>query len=297
MMAIAATVGHEQAHAIVTAASRQGARAERRQLLDVAGRVRRRRHRSSTRHCSNVSATRALPRLVGDAGHGGERPRRHARRRPRRETPTLKGATMAEVPLRGRLAGRRALVTGAGGGLCRSVVRAFAAEGADVALLGRGRGALERAAAPVEEAGRRAVVLVCDVADAAAAAAAVDDAADALGGLDVVVNGAAIDTGWAPAGEMSLAVWEGTITINLNGTYYVCRAALPHLIGAGGGAIVNITSVAGKGVGPRCRLQRLEGGRGDPHADDRRRVRHAGNPRQLRRAGRDRRRPHRYGDR
>lgn len=152
---------------------------------------------------------------------------------------------MAEVPLRGRLAGRRALVTGAGGGLCRSVVRAFAAEGADVALLGRGRGALERAAAPVEEAGRRAVVLVCDVADAAAAAAAVDDAADALGGLDAVVNGAAIDTGWAPAGEMSLAVWEGTININLNGTYYICRAALPHLIGAGGGAIVNITSVAG----------------------------------------------------
>jgi NAD(P)-dependent dehydrogenase (short-subunit alcohol dehydrogenase family) len=152
---------------------------------------------------------------------------------------------MVEVPPRGRLAGRRALVTGAGGGLCRSVVRAFTAEGADVALLGRGREALERSAAPVEEAGRRAVVLVCDVADAAASAAAVDAAADALGGLDVVVNGAAIDTGWAPAGEMSLAVWQDTININLNGTYYICRAALPYLISAGGGAVVNITSVAG----------------------------------------------------
>jgi NAD(P)-dependent dehydrogenase (short-subunit alcohol dehydrogenase family) len=152
---------------------------------------------------------------------------------------------MAEVSSRGRLSDRRAVVTGAGGGLCSAVVRAFAAEGADVALVGRRRESLERAAAGVTEAGRRTVVLVCDVGDAAASTAAVDAAADAFGGLDIVVNGAAIDTGWARAGEMSLSVWQDTININLNGTYYVCRAALPYLIAAGGGAIVNITSVAG----------------------------------------------------
>ena len=152
---------------------------------------------------------------------------------------------MAEVSSRGRLADRRAVVTGAGGGLCSRVASAFAAEGADVALVGRRREALERAATTVAAAGRRSVVLVCDVGDSAAAAAAVDSAADAFGGLDVVVNGAAIDTGWAPAGEMSLSIWQDTINTNLNGTYYMCRAALPHLIDAGGGAIVNITSVAG----------------------------------------------------
>jgi len=145
----------------------------------------------------------------------------------------------------GRLVGRRALVTGAGGGLCAEVVRAFAAEGADVAVLGRRREPLERVAAEVEAAGRRSIVLPCDVADAAAAAAAVDAAAAQLGGLDVVVNGAAIDTGWARAGEMSVSIWQDTIAINLNGTYFVCRAALPHLLAAGGGSIVNISSVAG----------------------------------------------------
>ena len=144
---------------------------------------------------------------------------------------------MAELSSRGRLSDRRAVVTGAGGGLCSRVASAFAAEGADVALAGRRREGLERAATGVAAAGRRSVVVVCDVGDSAAA--------DAFGGLDVVVNGAAIDTGWAQAGEMSLSIWQDTINTNLNGTHYMCRAALPHLIDAGGGEIVNITSVAG----------------------------------------------------
>ena len=144
---------------------------------------------------------------------------------------------MAELSSRGRLSDRRAVVTGAGGGLCSRVASAFAAEGADVALVGRRREGLERAATGVAAAGRRSVVVVCDVGDSAAA--------DAFGGRDVGVNGAAIDTGRAQAGEMSLSIWQDTINTNLNGTHYMCRAALPHLIDAGGGAIVNISSVAG----------------------------------------------------
>jgi NAD(P)-dependent dehydrogenase (short-subunit alcohol dehydrogenase family) len=145
----------------------------------------------------------------------------------------------------GRLAGRRSLITGAGGGLCSAAARAFAAQGSDVALIGRNRERLERVAADVRAAGRRAQVAVCDVADADATKAVVDEVAAAFGGLDTVVNGAAIDTGWAPAAEMALDIWNDTIAINLNGTYYICRAALPHLIAGGGGTIVNITSVAG----------------------------------------------------
>ncbi len=151
----------------------------------------------------------------------------------------------AESSATGRLVGRRALVTGAGGGLCSAVVRAFAAAGSDVALVGRHQETLEVVAQDVLRVGRRAQILPCDVGDPAAAADAVDAAAAALGGLDTVVNGAAIDTGWAPAGDMAVSIWDDTIRINLNGTYYVCRAALPHLIAAGAGSIVNISSVAG----------------------------------------------------
>lgn len=152
---------------------------------------------------------------------------------------------MTERSSEGLLAGRRTVITGAGGGLCAAVARAFATQGSDLALVGRRRETLEPVAAAAQAAGVLASVLVCDVGESGQATEAVDAAAETLGGLDTVVNGAAIDTGWAPAGDMSLAIWDDTIRINLNGTYYVCRAALPHLIGAGGGAIVNFTSVAG----------------------------------------------------
>jgi len=84
-----------------------------------------------------------------------------------------------------------------------------------------------------------------DVADAAGVAVAVAEAAERLDGLDAVVCAAGIDCRWAPTGEMEVAEWDRTVAVNLSGTFYVCRAALPHLVAAGGGAIVNVTSVAG----------------------------------------------------
>lgn len=142
----------------------------------------------------------------------------------------------------GRLQGARALITGAGGGLAGGIAEAFAAEGATVALAGRNRERLEAVAGRI---GAAASVWPLDVRDSAAVAAAVAGAHAAMGGLDVLVNGAAIDTGWAPAADMSLEVWDDTIATNLSGTYYACRAAIPLMLAAGGGAIVNITSVAG----------------------------------------------------
>ncbi|HEX2588028.1 MAG TPA: SDR family NAD(P)-dependent oxidoreductase, partial [Gaiellales bacterium] len=84
-----------------------------------------------------------------------------------------------------------------------------------------------------------------DVSDASAVQAAVEAAHGRMRGLDVVVSGAAIDTGWAPSADMELEVWDSTIAINLSGTYYVCRAAIALMVADGGGAILNITSVAG----------------------------------------------------
>jgi NAD(P)-dependent dehydrogenase (short-subunit alcohol dehydrogenase family) len=94
------------------------------------------------------------------------------------------------------------------------------------------------------------VAVVADVSDSASAERGVRRAHDLLGGLDTVVNAAAIDCEWAPVGEMTIATWEETIAINLNGTFYVCRAALPYLVAAGGGSIVNFTSIAAYRVWP-----------------------------------------------
>jgi NAD(P)-dependent dehydrogenase (short-subunit alcohol dehydrogenase family) len=140
-----------------------------------------------------------------------------------------------------RLDGKRVFLTGAGGGLVAAIARAFAAEGAVQVLAGRTPERVEAVASGLEQAD--AVQL--DVADSAAVAAAVTDAHDRMGGLDVVVNGAAIDTGWAPSADMDVDVWDSTVAINLNGTYYTCRAAIPLMVAGGGGSIVNITSVAG----------------------------------------------------
>jgi NAD(P)-dependent dehydrogenase (short-subunit alcohol dehydrogenase family) len=141
----------------------------------------------------------------------------------------------------GRLAGKRVFLTGAGGGLVAAIARAYAAEGATQVLAGRTLERVQKVAGELDAA--EAVQL--DVSDASAVQAAVEAAHGRMGGLDVVVNGAAIDTGWAPSADMELEVWDSTIAINLSGTYYVCRAAIPLMVADGGGAILNITSVAG----------------------------------------------------
>jgi NAD(P)-dependent dehydrogenase (short-subunit alcohol dehydrogenase family) len=142
----------------------------------------------------------------------------------------------------GRLDGKRVFLTGAGGGLVAAIARAYAAEGATQVLAGRTLERVQEVAGELDAA--EAVQL--DVSDASAVQAAVEAAHGRMGGLDAVVNGAAIDTGWAPSADMELEVWDSTIAINLSGTYYVCRAAIPLMVGdGGGGAILNITSVAG----------------------------------------------------
>jgi 3-oxoacyl-[acyl-carrier protein] reductase len=146
----------------------------------------------------------------------------------------------------GRLDGRRALITGASGGIGAAIARAFAGEGARLALAGRRPDALEALAS--ELAG--SVSVPFDVAEASAAHGGVERATDLLGGLDTLVCAAAIDCDWAPVGDLSIETWDETIATNLSGAFYVCRAALPHLVEAQSSAIVNVTSVAGYSVWP-----------------------------------------------
>jgi NAD(P)-dependent dehydrogenase (short-subunit alcohol dehydrogenase family) len=124
-----------------------------------------------------------------------------------------------------RLQGRRALVTGASSGIGREVALRFAAEGAAVACGGRDE---ERTHATV------------DRITGAGGTAAVS----ALGGLDAVVNNAGIDaTEWKPVDEWPVEEFDLLIRTNLRGPFLVAKYAIPHLLEAGGGAIVHMSSV------------------------------------------------------
>ncbi len=143
-----------------------------------------------------------------------------------------------------RLAGRRVLITGAGRGIGRAIAELVAREGAAVGLLGRTREGLDETARNARAHGVEAVVAPADVADAAAVEAAIGAVVSGLGGLDGLVTAAAVDCAWAPTAEMDLGEWDRTLAVNLSGTFYCCRFALPHLVSAGTSALVTISSVA-----------------------------------------------------
>lgn len=144
----------------------------------------------------------------------------------------------------GQLAGRRALVTGGSLGIGRAIAARFVAEGAAVAIGGRRAELLEEAAAGLGADGGTCVPVVGDVAVEADAERIVAAAAEHLGGLDLLVNNAAVDTeSWGKVHEWSVAEWDRIIAIDLRGPFLVSRAAIPHLLEAGGGAILHISSV------------------------------------------------------
>jgi NAD(P)-dependent dehydrogenase (short-subunit alcohol dehydrogenase family) len=137
----------------------------------------------------------------------------------------------------GRMAGRRALVTGAGSGIGRAVARLFHAEGAQVAALDLNGDA---AAETAREVGGASFAV--DVSNPEQVAAAVQGAAEALGGIDAVVNCAGI-VAVKSLEETDPAGWQRMIGVNMTGPFLVCRAALPWLRQAPGRAtIVNISS-------------------------------------------------------
>lgn len=137
--------------------------------------------------------------------------------------------------------GRQVIVTGGGTGIGRATALAFAELGADVALVGRRAAPLEAVASEIRARGRRAVAVPADVRQSDQVETAFGRASDALGGLRVVVNNAG---GQFPARaeEISDNGWGAVVDLNLNGTFYCCRTALPLMEASGGGAIVNMSA-------------------------------------------------------
>lgn len=143
-----------------------------------------------------------------------------------------------------QLAGRVALVTGAGSGIGRASALALAREGARVAVLGRTRAQLDSAVAAIAADGGEGLALVADVSEPAQMADAVRRTVERWGRLDIVVANAGVNGVWAPLEEITPEEWDRTLAINLKGTFLSVKYAAPHLKQQGG-AVVIVSSVNG----------------------------------------------------
>lgn len=153
-------------------------------------------------------------------------------------------STPAVRPSARDLAGARVLVTGAARGLGREIALEFARQGADVALGLRDAGSARDLVAQIEALGRRALPLAMDVTDLAGARRAVDDAATALGGLDVIVNNAGGGIGDA-AIDVTEQDFEAVWALNVRSTFFISQHAVQYLERSDRAAMVNMASQAG----------------------------------------------------
>lgn len=143
------------------------------------------------------------------------------------------------------LAGKAAVVTGAARNIGRAIALALAADGAAIVVNTRGdREGAEETAKLIADAGGHALVHLCDITDENAVAGMAQSAKQAFGRIDVLVNNAALRD-HRPLTEMSFADWRRVTGVILDGAFLCARACAPHMIAAGGGAIVNIGGLAG----------------------------------------------------
>lgn len=143
------------------------------------------------------------------------------------------------------LAGRRAVVTGAGRGIGRAVALALARAGADIGAASRTSQELETLGVDVEAAGRTYIPVICDVTNPDEVADMAEAMRWGLGGVDILVNAAGAAETHKFVGHPD-ELWHRMIAVNLTSVYYVTRSIVPVLVENGGGRIVNIASIAAR---------------------------------------------------
>jgi len=144
------------------------------------------------------------------------------------------------------LKGKKALITGGGRGIGRAIALAFAREGARIALAARTAEQLEEVA---REIGNDAIALVCDVSDPESVARMFGVMRERFGDVDILVNNAGIAES-ATFVNTTDELWNRHLAVNLSGTFYCTRAALPSMLKNGWGRVINVASIAGKTGAP-----------------------------------------------
>ena len=142
-----------------------------------------------------------------------------------------------------RLAGKVAVITGGNSGIGETTGQVFAREGAKVVLMARRQEQGEAVAQGIRDAGGEATFIRCDVGDDDSVQKAVAEAAEAYGTINVLFNNAGGGSGAQFPNEPN-SEWHRVVNTNLTGTFYVSRAVWPHLVAAGGGTVVNMSSLA-----------------------------------------------------
>src|SRR4051812_37357741 len=149
----------------------------------------------------------------------------------------------------GRLSGKTAVITGIGPGNGSAIARRFAGEGADLALLSFATPALAQTVTAAEQMGRRVVVIEGDVGRRETWDRARDRIGQRLGGVDVVVNNAAVGK-WANVLQLSEDEFDATMRTNLKSVLFSFQTFIPDMVERGGGVFVNISSVNGLVANP-----------------------------------------------
>jgi 3-oxoacyl-[acyl-carrier protein] reductase len=147
-----------------------------------------------------------------------------------------------------KLSGKIALITGGGTGIGRATALLLAGEGADIAVnYSRSKEDAEKTVSEVEALGRKAIAVQANVAEDASCRAIVDTVFSELGRLDILVNNAGT-TRMVPLDDLESLTeedWDTIMDVNVKGTFFCCRAAIPKMKENGGGQIVNTASIAG----------------------------------------------------
>jgi len=144
------------------------------------------------------------------------------------------------------LAGKVAVVTGAGNGIGRAIARCFAEAGAAVACLDLDAAHVKSAAEEIGRSGGKSLAVICDVSRELDTVAAAKSVQDAFGGVHVLVNAAAVIDPNGSVLELAPDDWDRVFAVNVRGAYLMSRAVLPMMVAAGGGSIIHIASQLGR---------------------------------------------------